>query len=146
MLMIVRLTDAREGIVSDIERLLPQLRSDASEHSTSLSDLEKIVHDKNVALAVAKDGERIVGMATLYMIHKFSKRSAFIEDVVVDEKYRGQKLGEKLTQVLIDIAREEGVGAIHLTSRPERVAANKLYQKLGFQLKGTNSYMLRLRI
>jgi len=145
MLTIERLTIANEEMVKDIARLLPQLRSDVSEHSTSLSELEKIVQDKNVALVVAKDGDRIVGMASLYIINKFSKRSASIEDVVVDENYRGQKLGEKLTEALISVAREEGVGTIHLTSRPERVAANKLYQKLGFQLKETNAYTLKLR-
>ena len=145
MITVERLTNAKEGMVKDIELLLSQLRTDVSEHATSLSELEKIVQDKNVAFVVAKDGERIVGMASLYIINKCSKRSASIEDVVVDENYRGQKLGEKLTQALISVAREEGVGTIHLTSRPERVAANKLYQKLGFQLKETNAYRLSLR-
>ena len=35
---------------------------------------------------------------------------------------------------------EKGISKIDLTSSPERVAANKLYQKLGFQKRITNVY------
>ena len=37
-------------------------------------------------------------------------------------------------------ARTHGGGTIMLTSRPQRVAANQLYQSLGMQLKPTNVY------
>jgi ribosomal protein S18 acetylase RimI-like enzyme len=144
MITVTKLSEASEHGIQDINHLLTQLREDATEHAGSITDLKKIVADPNVALIVAKDDERVIGMATLYMITKFAKRTAHVEDVVVDSGYRGQGLGQKVMEVLIQTARDEGVKTVHLTSRPERVAGNKLYQKLGFQKKETNVYSLKL--
>lgn len=144
MVEIIRLTEAKDSYVSDIEKLLVQLRSNTEEHTATLAELEAITHDKNVACMVARDGERIVGMATLYIITKFSKRNGHVEDVVVDDAYRGQGLGEKIMRELIAVAKSENVKTLHLTSRPERAAANKLYQKIGFELKQTNPYSMKL--
>jgi ribosomal protein S18 acetylase RimI-like enzyme len=69
---------------------------------------------------------------------------AWIEDVVVDETLRGRGTGAALTQAGIALARERGAGAVNLTSRPSREAANRLYQRLGFQQRQTNVYILRL--
>ncbi len=144
MVEIVQLKQSSEQAAADIGNLLRQLREDPNEHKVSAEELKTITDDKNVALIVAKDGERIVGMATLYILTKLSKRTAQIEDVVVDSGYRGQGLGEKLMRAVIDIARTEKVKTLHLTSRPERTAGNALYQKLGFELKQTNPYRLKL--
>jgi ribosomal protein S18 acetylase RimI-like enzyme len=144
MVEITRLKEANQQYVADINTLLPQLRENSDEHRATLEELQQITSDANVALIVAKDGERIVGMATLYMITKFSKRTGHIEDVVVDDGYRGQGLGRAIMEQVIQTAREEGVRAVHLTSRPERVAGNTLYQKLGFKRKETNAYTLKL--
>ena len=144
MVEIIRLKEANEQAVADIGILLRQLRENPEEHKTSVEELRQIVEDKNVALLVAKDGERIIGMASLYIMTKLSKRTGGVEDVVVDSTYRGQGLGEKLMQAIIDTARAEHLKTLYLTSRPERTAANKLYQKLGFELKQTNPYRLKL--
>ena len=49
-----------------------------------------------------------------------------IKDVVVGSRYRGQGLGMMLVRHVIDYARcELGNVDLHLTSRPERVAANE---------------------
>ncbi|RJQ35563.1 GNAT family N-acetyltransferase [Candidatus Parcubacteria bacterium] len=141
---IVRLTEARESYVADINGLLSQLRSDPSEHKGSLIDLHTIVADKNVAFIVAVDGEKIVGMATLYMITKIGKRGGYVEDVVVDGNYRGQGLGEKLMQKLLEVARRENLKQLYLTTRPDRVAAHKLYEKLGFTQQQTDVYRMKI--
>jgi ribosomal protein S18 acetylase RimI-like enzyme len=65
---------------------------------------------------------------------------AWIEDVVVDEKWRGQGIGEALTQAGIERAIQRGASSVDLTSRPTREAANQLYVKMGFQLRHTNLY------
>jgi len=144
MVTIERLTKSSEEALEDINRLLPQLRSNPEEHKASLSELQAITGDKNVAFIVARDADKIVGMATLYVITKFSKRNGHVEDVVVDDAYRGQGLGEKLMRAIIEVARVNGVKTLHLTSRPERVAGNKLYQKLGFEQKNTNAYLMKI--
>lgn len=141
---IVQLKKADMAAVRDLNHLLTQLRENPSEHAGSLSDLRNIVNDENVRMIVAKDGKRVVGTGTLYVLLKLGKKSGSIEDVVVDSAYRGRGLGEKIALKLIDSARKSKVNTLHLTSRPSRVPANALYRKLGFKLNKTNPYILRL--
>ena len=48
-----------------------------------------------------------------------------------------------ITGVVEYARRDLGNVDIHLTSSPHRVAANKLYQKLGFEKRETNAYEMR---
>ena len=139
-----KLTHADRSVCADVAKLLKQLRDDPKEHNVSLADAERIVRDKNVVLIVAKDKGHIVGMGTLYMITKFGKRTGHVEDVVVDGSYRGRGLGKKIMRVIIAAAKKGKLSSVSLTSRPEREAANRLYQKVGFEHKETNVYRLKL--
>ena len=38
-----------------------------------------------------------------------------------------------------------GVDCVHLTSNPSRIAANALYQKIGFERKETNCYIFDIK-
>ena len=67
-----------------------------------------------------------------------------IEDVVMDEKYRGQGFSNQLVTHAVRFVTEQGIPLIILTSNPTRIAANKLYQKLGFEQKQTNVYRMNL--
>lgn len=142
---IEQLKEVTEVNAEEINNLLRQLAHDqASFTPVTFAALQSIVKDKNLVVMVAREGDKIVGTATLITAVTMSGFNAMIDDVVVDEKYRGQGLGEKLVQALIDRARELQVRLIELSSRPSRVAANKLYQKLGFKPKETNVYRLKL--
>ncbi len=142
---IVKLTRASREAAKDISSLLAQLREDPSEHKAALSELRDITTNKNVVFIVAKDGKKIVGMAMLYVMQKLGKRIAYVEDVVVLSEYRGRGLGEKIMRAIIATARAKKVRTLNLTSRPARVAANKLYQKLGFEQKETNVYRMKFK-
>jgi ribosomal protein S18 acetylase RimI-like enzyme len=83
-------------------------------------------------------------MATMVVVAALSGRTAHVEDVVVDAGYRGRGTGERLMRELIALARAQGADAMALTSNPSREAANRLYQRLGFELGGTNYYSLDL--
>ena len=73
------------------------------------------------------------------------RNQAVVEDMIVDESQRGKGLGEKILRNLIDWAKKEGVEVVELTTNPKRVAANSLYQKVGFKLHPTNHYLLNLK-
>lgn len=92
------------------------------------------------------DDEHIVGCATLCVFDTPTGRKACVEDVVVNSAFRGQHIGRKLMDFIIDFARRElGDVDLHLTSRPQRVAANNLYRSVGFQQRETNVYNLEIR-
>ena len=95
---------------------------------------------------IIEDNDRIIGCATLCVFDSPTGRKASVEDVVVSSSYRGQGLGKLLMQHVIEFAKTELHNVdIHLTSRPHRVAANQLYQQLGFQKKETNVYVMKVR-
>jgi ribosomal protein S18 acetylase RimI-like enzyme len=69
---------------------------------------------------------------------------AWIEDVVVDENQRGRGVGEALTQAALELASARGARTVDLTSRPSRDIANRLYKRMGFELRETNVYRRKL--
>jgi ribosomal protein S18 acetylase RimI-like enzyme len=53
-------------------------------------------------------------------------------------------MGDALTREAIRRAALAGARTVDLTSRAGREAANRLYQKLGFELRETNVYRLSI--
>lgn len=133
------------GIETEINNLLSQLSKNIPK--IRAARLYKITQQKNFVLLLVKEGDKILGMASIFFVDLLSRRTAWIEDVIVDEGVRGQGLGKTLAEALIHLAREQGADEINLTSSPKRVAANRLYQSLGFVLRSsgkTNLYRLEL--
>ena len=88
--------------------------------------------------------QELAGMLTVGIYHSPTGGKAWIEDVVMDEKYRGQGFSKQLVTHAVRFVKEQGIPLIMLTSNPTRIAANKLYQKLGFEQKQTNVYRMNL--
>jgi len=86
----------------------------------------------------------IVGMLTLAVFRIPTGVRAWIEDVVVDEHQRGRGVGEALTQAALELASAMGARTVDLTSRPSRDIANRLYKRMGFELRETNVYRRKL--
>jgi len=108
--------------------------------------IHEVVGDSNCHAIVLDDGNgNIIGFAAL-VIHLVPTkgRVARIEDVVITKSFRGQGLGERIIDELIEIARNQGIKHISLTSNPKREAARKLYQKKGFILLETGVFRLNL--
>lgn len=84
--------------------------------------------------------EQILGILTLVTFRIPTGQRAWIEDVVVDSRARGQGAGRQLVETALAHAKQAGCRTVDLTSRPSRQAANRLYQKCGFQARDTNVY------
>ncbi len=135
-------TAADPDLLRSILPLLPQLSS--SPPALSLKELEQIVSSPATRLLVAKDAEgRVHGMLTLVLFLVPTGMRAWIEDVVVDEGIRRGGVATALVQSAVAVAEAAGVRTVDLTSRPSREAANRLYQRLGFELRETNVYRRR---
>jgi len=55
---------------------------------------------------LAKDGDKLVGYTAL---HVHSRRLAEIRSLIVDEAYRGQRVGQRMVQFTLDEAKDIGV-------------------------------------
>ncbi len=127
-----------DELVAATGRLLPQLSSSAA--PLSADDLARITSHQATTLFIARRQGVIVGMLTLVTFPLPSGLRARIEDVVVDQDARGQGVGTALTLAALELAQQQGARSIDLTSRASRVAANRLYRQLGFQLRDSNVY------
>lgn len=87
--------------------------------------------NNNYMFVIENEGV-IIGSATLHIQKKFIRNgglAGIIEDVVVRDEFRGNNLGSKLIQKLIDKGKELGCYKIILSCFPERVA---FYERNGF--------------
>ncbi len=131
-------------VVEAFARLIPQLSS-SSPPPTS-QELQAMVDAEANDVLVALDtvtGE-VLGSLTLVTFRIPTGMRAWIEDVVVDDAARGRGVGEALNSFALDLARSRGAKTVDLTSRPTREAANRLYQRMGFELRNSNLYRFDL--
>ncbi|MFE5811837.1 GNAT family N-acetyltransferase [Streptomyces sp. NPDC056479] len=134
--------EAGTELVAVFGRLLPQLSRTAE--PLDLAAVGRIVGcDANTVLVARADGE-IVGTLTLVMVPVPSGLRARIEDVVVDDAARGHGVAGLLMGEAVRLAREAGARTVDLTSRPDRAAANRLYERLGFAVRESTVYRMPL--
>jgi ribosomal protein S18 acetylase RimI-like enzyme len=127
-----------DNLCAAVSGLVPQLSS--SSPPPTRQALERIVADPDTTLLVARQGEQVVGMLTLAMFEIPTGVRAWIEDVVVDDAARGKGIAAELVRAALDHAARKGARTVDLTSRPDREAANRLYQRMGFEVRTTNVY------
>ena len=127
-----------DELVAAFSRLLPQLSS--SSPAPGDAELAEIVASPASVLLVARHDGAIVGSLTLVLFRIPTGVRAWIEDVVVDESVRGRGVGEALSRDALRRASAAGARTVDLTSRPSREAANRLYRRLGFEIRDTNVY------
>ena len=143
MIRISQLTEATPSVLESINQLLPQLSSKASLLTVDQL-LELTSSDSTLVFVCSNAVDEITGMLSLVIMRIPTGTKAWIEDVVVDSKSRGQGLGKALMEHALQEARERGVKSIDLTSRPSRERANRLYQSLGYRIRETNVYRHKL--
>lgn len=127
-----------DDLVAAFAALIPQLSS--SSPPPTADALQAIVDTPDSVLFVARVDGRVVGSLTLAFYRIPTGLKAWIEDVVVDADARGQGVGEALNRAAVAEATDRGAKNVSLTSRSSRDAANRLYQRLGFQRYETNVY------
>jgi len=133
----------KEKFVFDLEKvkdLTAQLDSTAVINEQSLY---KAILNGHVSKV--EDGGKLIGIGWIFPRQTMLRKQAVVEDMIVDDKYRGKGLGEKILKDLIGWAKEQEIEVIELTTNPKRIAANSLYKKVGFKLHETNHYLLNLR-
>jgi len=135
---IVRVREATQETADAVDALLRQLSPRADR--VDLVHLQRMVASETIRLFVATSGDQVVGMLTLIVAPVPSGWHGYIEDVIVDEAHRNKGFAARLVDAALDSAARTGAQHVDLTSNPEREVARTLYQRLGFEERGTTMY------
>lgn len=132
----------RKAIEEDSEKLWPLMKELAifEQYIDSFAITPAIVRESGFRknppdfhCLVAEDSANIVGMLVYYFLpYTASNRPAiYMKELFVDEKYRGQKIGEQLMNALKKEAELHHCGQIKWTVAPWNEAGMKFYERLG---------------
>jgi len=102
------------------------------EEQGSLQDVDDVQShylDNNGLFLVLVDDGRVVGTGT---IRRLSDKVCELKRMWFLKEYRGRGLGLKLSQMLLDFAREAGYKKVRLDTGRNQEQALRLYQRLGF--------------
>ena len=138
MITVQAASSVDDELLAAVTGLVPQLSS--SSPPPGADALDRILANPDATLFVARLDDHIVGMLTLITFEIPTAVRAWIEDVVVDERARGQGVAAALVQAALDRSADVGARTVDLTSRPDREAANRLYVRMGFEQRVTNVY------
>ena len=124
-----------------MQRFLNQLTT----HPMTLTEtmFRQLIDSENSHLFFLMKEGQIAGMLTVGIYYSPTGGKAWIEDVGVDETFRGQGLSKRLVAHAIEFTQSKQIPLLMLTSNPKRIAANKLYQAMGFSRKETNVYRMK---
>lgn len=123
-----------------VNTLVRQLSTSAA--PVTREEVEALAAAEGTTLLAAYVDQVPVGMLALIIFAIPTGKRALIEDVVVHDQWRGHGIGRALTTEAVSRARAAQVRTVDLTSSPNRMEANELYQKLGFIRRQTNVYRL----
>lgn len=102
------------------------------EHTGSIEELEKNLFDDLVAevIFLVKDNIKIGFALYYYTFSTFlSKKTLYIEEIFIKEKYRNNGYGKKLFKYLILKAKEENVGRVEWVCLNWNEPSIKFYKK-----------------
>jgi ribosomal protein S18 acetylase RimI-like enzyme len=136
---ITRVSEFSPNLAKAIRTLAKQLGDNYQELTDQ--DLQEIIESPmhNLFIAVTSDG-KIAGMF-LVMVYRIPYlRKAYLEDLIVDNTFRGKGFGRLLLEHGLEFAKSQGAAYADLTSKHDRIASNALYEKLGFQKREANVY------
>ena len=143
---IVKASEPTDELYRALQRLIPEMG--IHKIPPSHEDLVALLNSQGSTLLIAREPDEsgeIVGVLCLTIYRVPTGLRSIVEDVVVDHRMRRRGIGEALVRHAIAIAGEGGANGVALTSNPQREAANKLYQSMGFELRKTNPYFYKLK-
>jgi len=142
---IEKVTTLTDEIFTSVQRLVPFLG--AHKPVPSRNDLDLLVRSGTSNLLIYRmddENSPIVGMLTISIYRVPTGGRSIVEDLVVDAQHRKKGIAKALLLAAIELSREAGANGVSLTSNPQRIEANQLYQSMGFQKRETNAYFYKL--
>lgn len=145
----------RQAIENDIESILLLLQQVLELHAEIRPDifvagttkytreeLAAMLHDEQKPIYVAVDSEdQVMGYVFCQLQEQpfsnnmVSFQSFFVDDLCVDEKYRGQHVGEHLFEFVKEEAKRRGCYELTLNVWAGNTGAERFYEKMGMKTK-----------
>src|SRR5712691_7548979 len=130
--------EATDELQAALGRLLLQLNPTLP--VPDMHRLGRLLADPDVTLLVAKEGHEIVGTTTVIVYTTPFWIKARLDEVVVDASARSKGVGEALVKAALEVGRAGGAQVAELQSGrgPNRDAAHRLYERLGFKIRDSD--------
>lgn len=119
--------------VVDVPPYIKQYGLERVEASTYLANPDKVVFFAYV-------DDELAGQIRLW---KHWNAYAYIDDIAIETKYRGQGVGRALIERAIEWAKSKSLPGIMLETQNNNVAACRLYERCGFELGGFDAYLYK---
>ncbi len=105
-------------------------------------NITNILEDDRVIGIVGLIDNKVVSYLNITICTDIIKnyKYSIINFVCVDSNYRGNDIGKKMMEEAINYSKDYGCDKVQLTSNSKRIAANKMYQSMGFGIRETNVY------
>lgn len=139
--VVEEITEPTPEVHASLSGLLSHL---SNTEPPDLYELASLARSPAITLLGARVDDRMVGTLTLAVFPLLTGTRAWIEDVVVEPESRGRGVATALVEEALRRAERIECRTVDLTSRPSRVEANRLYEKLGFERRETNVYRKKL--
>lgn len=130
----------KESDLSRINELIAGLYASVKPvDSVTFADFSEFPRTFIVVARDDQDGEQIAGMGLVTIMRKWGYRYGFVEDIIVHEKYRGtpDHIADGIMKKIEEVASENGAVQLDLNCGAQRLVAHKLYERNGYEKRGT---------
>ena len=121
--------------LEEVFELLDELYENKIDYSIFTQKYKSILKDNNFYGIVAIEDNKVVGVHISRVINRLAKKKniLFIDDLIINGKYRNKGIGKLLIQDATTYAKSKDCGALELTSMIENVNVHKFYENNGFE-------------
>lgn len=123
--------------LDSVFELLNELYENKIEYSKFAQKYKESLKDSNFYGIVAIKKYKVVGVLISRVINRLAKKKniLFIDDLIINKKYRNIGIGKLLIQNANTYAISKDCGALELTSMIQNVNAHRFYENNGFEKK-----------
>lgn len=121
--------------LEEVFELLDELYENKIEYSIFVEKYKSSLKDNNFYGIVAVEDNKVVGVLISRIINRLAKKKniLFIDDLIVNEKYRNTGIGKLLIQNAMDYAVSIDCESLELTSLISNTNAHRFYENNSFE-------------
>ena len=135
-----------ESELSSLLELYKQLNVDDVINNITAKSIWENITKQDIKYFIAKENEKIIASCYICIIPNLThggKSIGFIENMIIDVKYRRKGIGRTIIENAIKYAEEKNCYKVLLQSGKRRTEAHSFYKSIGFDDKSKKAFELR---